>query len=136
MRRTCLPDVVDGQNIRVIQSRGGSGFLPEAPHALSVVGKGNGQKLQGDLTSESRVLSQINISHPSRTDLRKNSVWPHRVPRRQFRVSIVNQWCSDLSCGRLKKASGLFIRNQQRLYLPSQQLIAGTRFIKERDPLF
>src|SRR3989442_7090903 len=115
----------------MIQGRNGGGFLAEATHAFGVVGEGNRQKLQGNLTSQARVLSQVNFGHPSGTNARKNRVGSYCVTRRQFRGSTGNQRCSDLSSGKLEKASGLFIRLQQRLYLPSQRLIAGTRFIKE-----
>src|SRR5947208_4826768 len=100
----CAKSVWPTSDVRMIQGRNGGGFLAEPTHAIGVVGKGNRQKLQGDLTSQASVLGQINFGHPSGTNARKNRVGADYVTGRQFRASTGNHRSSDLSCGRLKQA--------------------------------
>src|SRR5262249_15908796 len=45
------PDVVNREDVRVVERRGGAGFLLEAAQAVSVFGKHDGQDFDGDLSS-------------------------------------------------------------------------------------
>jgi hypothetical protein len=58
-----LTDVVDGEDVGMVQRRGGAGFLLEAAQALGVPGEGCRQNLYGDVAPETRIARAIDLAH-------------------------------------------------------------------------
>src|SRR5262249_42316282 len=67
-------DVVNREDVRVVERRGGAGFLLEAAQAIRIPGELGGQQLDGDLATESRVFGQIDLAHPACAELRYNLI--------------------------------------------------------------
>ena len=65
---------VNGENIRMIQSRGGLSFLNKALHAQLVGSYSLRQNLQGHLAIERGVLRQIHFTHSAFAQLRADFV--------------------------------------------------------------
>ena len=63
-----LPDIVDGDDVGVVESGCGAGFLAEAENALGVLYELGGQQLQGDFAVEPRVLSEVDFAHAAASE--------------------------------------------------------------------
>jgi hypothetical protein len=61
-------DVVDGQDVGVVQSRGRARLLLEALAALGMAGHGGRQHLDRDVAAEPGVGRAIDLSHPAGAD--------------------------------------------------------------------
>ena len=59
-------NLVDGQNVRMIQSRGGLGLLPESSHTLIVLSDICVQNFQSYGAIKLPVPSQIDLAHAAR----------------------------------------------------------------------
>ena len=73
-RAFVLADIVDGEDVRVIERRGGAGFLLEAAQTVGITGELGGQHLDRDLATESRVFCQIDLAHSAGAELRDNLI--------------------------------------------------------------
>jgi hypothetical protein len=78
-----VPDVEDGQNIRVVQGCSGASFLFESNPTVSVTRDGGGENLDGDVTSKSRIPGPINLAHRPGADECNNLVRPESGARCQ-----------------------------------------------------
>jgi hypothetical protein len=58
--------LVDGDDVRMIQSRSGASFLLETAQPGFVTVERFGQELERDAAAQTCVLSQIHIAHPAR----------------------------------------------------------------------
>ena len=58
-----LAAVVDGDDVRVVEARGGLRLAPEALDELAVLGVALGHDLERDLAAEARVLGQVDRRH-------------------------------------------------------------------------
>ncbi len=56
LRAVHLPDLVDGEDVRMIEGRGGARLLPEALYLVFVMREVFGQELQGDAAAEACVF--------------------------------------------------------------------------------
>src|SRR4029077_13076796 len=73
------PDVVDGDDVRVVQRGGGAGLEDEA---LSLLGRRVAWKnLDGDVPLQPRIVGQIDRAHAAFTDLADHDVVQQLVPR-------------------------------------------------------
>src|SRR5262249_20871794 len=63
-----FPDVVNGTNIGMVQSRGCFGFATKPFECLHVVGHGIGKKLKSNETVKPSVLSFVNDTHTACTE--------------------------------------------------------------------
>src|SRR5438309_222330 len=52
-----MSNFVNGENVRMIKSRGRARFPAKARHLILIIGEECGKKLQGDAATEARVLS-------------------------------------------------------------------------------
>ena len=66
--RLRLHDLVDGDDVRVVQRRGGARLPSEASRLRLVAREGGGKHLECDLAAEFNVLGQIDLAHPARTE--------------------------------------------------------------------
>ena len=73
-------DLMNSQDVRVIQGGGSTRFLLEATHAVMVPRQVNRQKFQRDLSAQTRVFRQVDVSHSSRTQQNLNLVRPKFSP--------------------------------------------------------
>jgi hypothetical protein len=69
-----LIDVVNRNDVRVIQGRGGLRFLYEPPAALRIRDFVRGQDFQGDKPVEVQVLCFVDDAHASGAELPENAV--------------------------------------------------------------
>src|SRR5262245_2799988 len=69
-------DLVNSQDVRMIERRGGSRFLAKALDALGVCGETRRQQFERDLTAQPTVLRQIDFTHSSPADLVDDLVSP------------------------------------------------------------
>src|SRR5215475_11005449 len=67
-------DVVNREDVRVVERRGGAGFLLEAEQTVRILGELGGQDFDGDLATESRVFGQIDLAHSACAELRYNLI--------------------------------------------------------------
>src|SRR5437899_12439140 len=58
-----LSEFVNGQNVRMVESRGGPRFLLEATYAFVIPGEMSEQNFERNLATEPGVFRQINFSH-------------------------------------------------------------------------
>ena len=71
-RRAVLgADVVDCQDVRVIERRGGLGFLREPTQPIRIRGEVGRKDLDRDFTPERGVARAIHLAHPARTERRE-----------------------------------------------------------------
>ena len=59
-------DLVKGDNVRVVQGQDGFGFAFEPRQTFRVGDDAEGQDLDGDLASETRILRAVHLAHPPR----------------------------------------------------------------------
>jgi hypothetical protein len=57
--------MVDGKNIRMVQSRGCLRFLLKAPQPVRIARNKRGQDLDGDFAPQRRIAGAIDLTHPS-----------------------------------------------------------------------
>src|SRR5262245_29041013 len=69
-----LPDLVNGQNIRMARSARRAGLLFETTDAFGVLRESRGQQFERDAASEIQILRKVDLSHPARAELGKDSV--------------------------------------------------------------
>src|SRR5687767_2728831 len=69
-----LPELVDGEDVRVIEGRDRAGLLLEAPRPLAIEGEVGGQDFEGDAAAEPPVRGEVDGSHPADADGAENDV--------------------------------------------------------------
>lgn len=90
-----MTNVVDAENIRVVQRRGGVGFLLE-PRAPSGVGRDiGGQDLDRHVTPQPRVTCPIDFPMPPAPSGETSSYGPSRVPG----TRLIVRECADNTAG-------------------------------------
>src|ERR1700738_763882 len=65
-RSARLANLVDGEDMRMIQSRSGSGFLHESPQSMFVRGELLGEDFDRNRSTQFRIKSEIDFTHPAR----------------------------------------------------------------------
>src|SRR5262245_10943501 len=73
-------DVVNREDVRVAERRGGAGFLFEAAQTISIPGELVRQHFDSDLATESRVFGQIDLAHSACAELRNNFIMVDACP--------------------------------------------------------
>ena len=68
------PDLVDGQDVGVIERRGGLGFLDETTNAVLVGCDLGEQNFQSDLSAKLSIFGKIHLAHTALADLRNDAV--------------------------------------------------------------
>src|SRR5262245_58024206 len=74
MRRVEIADLVYGDDVRMVERAGGSGFLFESEQPLIVFRALFEQQFESDLPFEPRVAGQIDLSHPAGAEWRDDLV--------------------------------------------------------------
>src|SRR5262245_9094030 len=65
-----LPDLINGEDVRVVESRSGARFLLKSQRSLAILSESLWQQFERDLAPEPRVLGQVNLSHSARAEKR------------------------------------------------------------------
>ena len=60
---SCFADVVNRADVRMIQRGSSARFAPESLDCLRILGNVFGQKFQGDVAAEARVLGLVDHAH-------------------------------------------------------------------------
>ena len=69
-----LPDLMDGADIGMVESRGGLCFPLKAGQGLGVLRDVIGQELQGDKAVQGYIFGLVNDAHPTAAQLFNNAV--------------------------------------------------------------
>jgi hypothetical protein len=69
-----LPDIVDGADVWMIQSRGGACFSLKAVESLAVSGHLGGKEFQGNMPAKASVLGFVDHTHAPATQTFQNSI--------------------------------------------------------------
>ncbi len=75
-----LAHLVDGDDIGMLQYRGGVGLTLETASTVFVLAKMRGQELESDFAVKFCILGQENLTHPPGTDLLNNLVVGNHCP--------------------------------------------------------
>src|SRR5262245_7800012 len=126
-----LPDLVNGEDVRVVEGRSSARFLLKAQHALAILSEFLRQQFERDLSPESRILGQVNLTHSARAEQRENPIMTDHLPCHSLVLILSDQLGRDLRGGRVKETFRLLVHRQQRLHLPAQFLIARTRSVEK-----
>ena len=65
MRVFRLPDLINGDDVRMIQRQDGASLLLEATHSLLIFGEKAGQPFERDFTTHPGVVSEVHFAHPA-----------------------------------------------------------------------
>jgi hypothetical protein len=82
-------DLMDGANVRMVESRGGKSFTSEAFKRLRVMGDIFRQELQRDETTKLGVLGFVDDTHASTTELLDDAVMRDGLPNQ---LRAWNHW--------------------------------------------
>jgi hypothetical protein len=94
------PDFVDGQDVRVIQARGGVRLLLEAPKPVFVLREVTGYELDGHGTAQGGVVGEIHFAHPACAEQGTNFVPTQSCAGGQMHDCDASQsWHIALGCG-------------------------------------
>src|SRR5262245_21390043 len=74
MQPVHLPDLEDGDDVRVVESAHRASLTLEAPHPLMILCKCRWQELERNLPAKIRVLRQINFAHSTHADQREHLI--------------------------------------------------------------
>src|ERR1041385_8903242 len=94
VRRARLPDLVDGDDVRMVERGRGLRFLREAVDALAVVGDDGWQDFERDVAAEALVAGAVDVAHPAGGDESQDAIRAdagaarQRLPR-LFRADVL-----------------------------------------------
>jgi hypothetical protein len=74
MTATFLADVIDRANVGVVERGCCLGLAAKALESVAVLGEIVGKELEGDKTSEARVLGLVDHTHPASAELLDDAV--------------------------------------------------------------
>ena len=76
-------NVVDREDVRVIERRGGLGFLREPPEPVRIRGEVGRKDLDRDFAAERGIARAIDLAHPARTERREDLAASESRPWRE-----------------------------------------------------
>ncbi len=79
-------DIMHGENVGMIESSDGTGFLLEAAQTVSVRRKGRGKNFDGDDAIEAGVAGAIDLAHTAGAERCKDFI------RAEFRAAGERHW--------------------------------------------
>ena len=81
MECAILPNLVNGDDVRMIQSRGTASLLLETTQPFAVFGEVSRQQFERHLATQNCILRQVDLTHAARAQRRQNSVAPDCFPK-------------------------------------------------------
>src|SRR5262245_60383789 len=118
-----LPDLEDGDDVRVVESAHRAGLTLEAPNPLVILSKGRWQELERDLPAKIRVLGQINFAHSTNADQREHLIVAEAAARERWSLLLGGHLGNHACHLPGDEAVRLPPRPQQRFNLASQLVI-------------
>src|SRR5262249_52821589 len=85
-----LAKVVNGDDMRMVEGAGGTGFALQPTHSLRAVKAGR-QKFQRGVSPQSRVISEVNRAHPTATEFPDQAVVPDHFAAETLGTIIVTE---------------------------------------------
>src|SRR5262249_33810521 len=76
VRTLSLSDLINSDDVRMVESRGGPRFLLESSYSFSFGCEFGGQQFDRNLAIESRIDRQMNITHAAFAERGEQAVWP------------------------------------------------------------
>ena len=124
---------MDGDDVRVIEGGGGTGFPGEALDDGWIVRVAIGQNLQRDIAVEPQVVGAVDFAHATRSEERCDPVGSQvRSDRESACDAIVAVHGRD---ARLQKMFGVRRNRQQSVDFAAKSSVAATCIVEERRPL-
>src|ERR1041384_6651886 len=130
-----LPNIEDGDDIRVVQCRGGARFLLKSSESLLVVCEERGQQLHGNPSTESCVLRQIDLAHATRAQRREDLINADAATEEGIELPFFEQRRRILDRGRFQEAGRLVFSGEERFDLLAQRIIAAAGVVQESGAL-
>ena len=121
-----VADFVDGGDVRVVESRRGTGLSFEAPELIGVARRCLMENLDRDLAAEASVAGPVDLSHPPCTDQVENLVRAEPGPaevRDLLRRRLDDRLLEEPLC--------LLLVAEQRLHLMKKILVPATGILEE-----
>ncbi len=81
-----LANFVNCANVRMIQSGRGTSLPPESFQRLRIIRQGVGEKLESDKTVELDVLSLVDHTHPTASELAQDTIVRDCVPNNRMEI--------------------------------------------------
>src|SRR5215510_5272469 len=81
----CLAKIIDGKNVRVIERAGRAGFTFQTEDPFRAVEAGR-QEFQRRLSSQSRIVGEINRAHAASTQFSHQAVVPNHFTAESLRI--------------------------------------------------
>src|SRR5437867_1634368 len=101
---------MNGDDVWVIECRGGACLLPKALYLGFVMREVFWQKLEGNAAAKHSVLGQIDSAHATRADQRKHTVACNRPPQERIRLALGEQPGGDRERRRGDEPRRLLVR--------------------------
>ena len=135
--RVVLANVVDGGDVRMVETRRGAGLALEPHHAVRIDGELGRQDLDRHLPVEARVMGQPDLAHAALAELFENLVRPqphsgfHGTQEYCPASTITNHGrhnsrhgrvCAGLTCAGLFRSMPLYDATTPRSHLPWSEL--------------
>src|SRR5262249_44296696 len=130
-----LSDFVDGENVRMIESRGCTGLSLETLDALLVFGVVRGQHLYGNSATQPSVFCKEDLTHTASTEFTLDLVMGNQVAFERFRFIVAEKVCGYFTDGLIYELIGFVEGREQGIYLFAQVEVVTAGIFKEGDAL-
>src|SRR5262249_9491773 len=130
-----LSNLVNSDYVRVIEGGGRMRLLYKTPDPAFIRGEMRGEQLERDLASETRILREVNLPHPARSEDGENLVVADLPCDHRLRLFSHAQLGGDFQGGRFNKMFCPRVTVDQRFDFASKRLIAGAGFHKKSSAL-
>ena len=90
------PDIVNGEDVRVVERRRGARFLLQPSQAVGTGGDGGRQHLDRDVTREPRITRTIDLAHGAAAQRRDDLIWAEAAAGREGQ----SRDTGELSCSK------------------------------------
>src|SRR5687767_12460359 len=104
-----MPDFMNGDDVGVVESGSGAGFLFESAEAVFVGGEARGEQLESHPAAEASVLSEIYLTHPAAPDLADDLVRANCLPHFGWELLGREQVGGHLEGGPVNQAVRLLV---------------------------
>jgi hypothetical protein len=84
-----VADVVQGADVRMVQTGNGLCFTMEARQPIRIVGEMFGKDFDSDRSSEASVGSLVDLAHSARTDLADDLIWTQARARGKRQMDVL-----------------------------------------------
>src|SRR5215207_6490977 len=129
-------DLMDSNDVGMIQRRGGTRFLLKPAQPIFMCYEVIGKQFKGYTTAKSRVVGQVDFTHPATAEKFENLVWTKRLSRQQAVLMHGEQFRCNFQRWRANELTGLLVRSNERFHFSQQRLITNASLRKKCLTLF